>query len=102
MATFTDRFINQLETQLPHFEAVFSHTFTSSFEERLANRVQANWHPLPERDASKLLIFRNGHISEDRYSHIAAHLPANSLLVFNNSRVIRARLRFKKPTGGRV
>jgi len=59
-------------------------------------------HPLPERDASKLLIFKNGHLSEDRYSNIAAHLPANSLLVFNNSRVIRARLRFKKPTGGNI
>lgn len=59
-------------------------------------------HPLPERDASKLLIFKNSRITEDRYSNIAAHLPGNSLLVFNNSRVIRARVRFKKSTGGNI
>ncbi|MBS1743440.1 MAG: S-adenosylmethionine:tRNA ribosyltransferase-isomerase [Bacteroidetes bacterium] len=56
-------------------------------------------HPLPQRDASKLLIYKDGNISEDVYRNIADHLPENSLLVFNNTRVINARLRFKKATG---
>ena len=57
-------------------------------------------HPLPERDASKLLIYKKGIIQEDVYSNISEHLPAGSLLVFNNSKVINARIRFKKNSGG--
>jgi len=57
-------------------------------------------HPLQERDASKLLIYKDGNIREDVYSNIASYLPGNSLLVFNNSKVINARIRFKKDTGG--
>jgi S-adenosylmethionine:tRNA ribosyltransferase-isomerase len=57
-------------------------------------------HPLPVRDASKLLIYRNGRISEDIYKNIADHFPADSFLVFNNTKVIRARIKFQKPTGG--
>ncbi len=56
--------------------------------------------PLPQRDASKLLIFKDEQISEDIYANIASHLPQNSLLVFNNTKVINARLRFQKPSGG--
>lgn len=56
--------------------------------------------PLPERDQSKLLVYKDGVIEEDVYSNICSHLPANSLLVFNNTRVIEARLLFQKPTGG--
>ena len=56
--------------------------------------------PLPERDASKLLIYKEGIISEDIYRNIDAHLPSESLLVFNNSKVIEARLLFQKSTGG--
>ena len=57
-------------------------------------------HPAADRDASKLLIYENGSISEDIYKNIADHLPANSLLIFNNTKVIKARIRFQKPTGG--
>ncbi len=57
-------------------------------------------HPLQERDASKLLIYQNGLIKEDVYSNIADHIPAGTLLVFNNSKVINARIRFKKSSGG--
>ncbi len=57
-------------------------------------------YPAQERDASKLLIYRDGNIAEDIYKNMAGHLPANSLLVFNNTRVIEARLLFQKPTGG--
>jgi S-adenosylmethionine:tRNA ribosyltransferase-isomerase len=56
--------------------------------------------PLEERDASKLLIYKDGNISEDIYRNIAAHIPASSLLVFNNTKVIQARLLFQKPSGG--
>ncbi len=58
--------------------------------------------PLAERDASKLLVYSQGRISQDIFSNIDAYLPANSLLVFNNTRVIRARLIFRKQTGSRV
>ncbi|MFM2138477.1 MAG: hypothetical protein RJA57_784, partial [Bacteroidota bacterium] len=57
-------------------------------------------YPLPERDAARLLIYRNGTICEDRYHGIAQFLPLGSLLVFNDTRVIDARLLFKKPSGG--
>lgn len=57
-------------------------------------------HPLPERDASKLLIYKERNIAEDIYKNIHEHLPASSLLVFNNTKVIQARLLFKKTTGG--
>jgi len=62
------------------------------------NRIAA--FPLPERDDSKLLIYRDGIIQEDRYKNIAQYLPGNSLLVFNNTRVIQARILFQKATGG--
>lgn len=55
--------------------------------------------PLPERDASKLLLYKDGNITEDKYSNISAYIPANSLLVFNNTKVIQARILFQKPTG---
>jgi len=56
--------------------------------------------PLGERDASKLLVYQRGNITEDVYSNIAEHLPKNAFLVFNDTRVIEARLLFRKPTGG--
>ena len=57
-------------------------------------------YPLEQRDASKLLIYDKGNIEEDSYKNIAAHVPAQSLLVFNQTKVVHARLLFKKPTGG--
>ena len=57
-------------------------------------------HPAIERDAAKLLVYSNGNIKEDIYKNIALHLPENSLLIFNNTRVINARIRFQKQTGG--
>lgn len=59
-------------------------------------------HPLPERDASKLLIYQDDQISESTYRHIAEYISAQSTLVFNNTRVINARLHFNKATGGHV
>ncbi|HLO70688.1 MAG TPA: S-adenosylmethionine:tRNA ribosyltransferase-isomerase [Flavipsychrobacter sp.] len=59
-------------------------------------------YPLQERDASKLLIYRSGNIEEDVYRNIANHIPENSLLVFNQTKVVNARLLFKKDTGGLI
>jgi S-adenosylmethionine:tRNA ribosyltransferase-isomerase len=56
-------------------------------------------YPVPERDMSKLLILKNDQISQDIFRSIDKHLPHDSLLIFNNSRVIRARLLFGKDTG---
>lgn len=59
-------------------------------------------HPLAERDASKLLLYKNGIIKETVFSNIAEHLPENSLLVFNNSKVINARIKFAKASGSTI
>ncbi len=56
-------------------------------------------HPLTKRDASRLLIYKEGQIKEDVFVHIAEHLPGNSLIIFNNTKVVEARLLFKKTTG---
>ena len=55
--------------------------------------------PSKERDQSKLLIYKNGIIAEDIYLNLADHLPGKSFLVFNNTKVIKARILFTKPTG---
>lgn len=59
-------------------------------------------HPLDERDASKLLVYKNGEITERIFRNLAEELPEETLLVFNNTRVIRARLAFFRETGGRI
>ncbi len=59
-------------------------------------------YPLAQRDESKLLLWRGGEISEDKFSSIAHYLPENSLLIYNNTRVIQARILFRKPTGARI
>ncbi len=57
-------------------------------------------YPLKERDTSKLLIYNKGFIQEDIYRNLYQHLPKNSLLIFNNTKVIKARILFTKPSGG--
>jgi S-adenosylmethionine:tRNA ribosyltransferase-isomerase len=59
-------------------------------------------YPLAERDASRLLIYKDGNITEDRYAAISHHIPPGSLLIFNNTKVVEARLIFQKLTGGQV
>ncbi len=58
--------------------------------------------PLAERSASKLLVWHGGTIGEARFADIADRLPAGQLLVFNNTKVIRARIVMHKPTGARI
>lgn len=65
-------------------------------EEKIAFR------PLAERDASKILIYDDGNIRQSTYQNISSFIPQKSLLVFNNTKVVAARLRFTKPTGGAI
>lgn len=57
-------------------------------------------YPLEERDSSKLLIWRDGKISEDLYRNISSYIPQGSTLVFNDTKVVESRILFKKETGG--
>lgn len=55
-------------------------------------------YPLAERDQSKLLVYRDGQVSEDCFYNVGEYLPIGSLLIYNNTRVIQARLEFHKTT----
>ena len=59
-------------------------------------------YPLAERDASKLLVYQKGQISQTHFSEIDQYLPEETLLVLNNTKVINARIRFKKDTGAGI
>lgn len=59
-------------------------------------------YPLSERDQSKLLVWKNGQIQDSQFLELPTFLPSNSLLVFNNTKVIRARLHFRKETGAKI
>ncbi len=59
-------------------------------------------YPLAQRDQSKLLIYKDGNISEDLYRNIGQQLNNKTLLLFNNTRVIEARMFFEKSTGGSI
>ncbi len=65
-------------------------------EERIAK------YPLAERDHSKLLVYCNGKVSEDKFYNIGDYIAPHSLLVYNNTRVIQARMEFHKPSGARI
>ena len=58
--------------------------------------------PLEERSESKLLVYHNGSIMQSRFSCVADHLPEGAMLVFNNTRVVRARIVMHKPSGARI
>ena len=58
--------------------------------------------PLAQRDRSKLLLYKHGEVSEDVFCNIADHLPKGALMVFNNTRVIQARMHFRKATGALI
>lgn len=59
-------------------------------------------YPLAQRDVSKLLVYDKGNMQEDSYQNIAQHIPEGTLMVFNETKVVHARLLFKKPTGGAI
>ena len=57
-------------------------------------------YPLAKRDTSKLLVYRDGQVSEDVFVHVGEYLSSSSLLIYNNTRVIQARLEFHKKSLG--
>ena len=59
-------------------------------------------YPLAKRDTSKLLVYREGQVSEDVFAHVGKYLSSDSLLVYNNTRVIQARLEFHKPASSPI
>ena len=83
-----DKMVNQ-----PLYIADFNYPLP---DERIAK------YPLPERDHSKLLVYRDGQVSEDRFYNVGDYIVPGSLLIYNNTRVIQARLEFHKPTGARI
>lgn len=60
------------------------------------------YHPAEPRDSSKLLVYKNGNISQDIYKNIAQQLPSDAVLVFNNTKVIKSRIFFQRPTGATI
>jgi S-adenosylmethionine:tRNA ribosyltransferase-isomerase len=78
------------------FDIIPEEYFYQLPEDRIAQ------YPLEERDSSKLLLYRNGEIADDVFSRLDNYIPEGSLLVFNNTRVIRARLIFHKDSGARI
>ena len=65
-------------------------------EERIAK------FPKAERDHSKLLIYKQGEVGEDMFYNLPEYLPAGALMVFNNTKVIQARMHFRKETGALI
>ena len=59
-------------------------------------------YPLSERDASKLLKYSDCNVSEYRFTEISSLLPSDSLMVFNDTKVVPARLHFQRPTGAHI
>lgn len=58
--------------------------------------------PLPQRDRSKLLVYRHGEVSEDVFTSLPQYLKPGELMIFNNTKVIQARLHFRKETGALI
>ena len=56
-------------------------------------------YPLSRRDTSKMLIYKDGHITHSSFTSLDDYLPGNAFLFFNDTKVIPARLHFKKDTG---
>jgi S-adenosylmethionine:tRNA ribosyltransferase-isomerase len=59
-------------------------------------------YPHENRDLSKLLVYKNGNLEKDVFSNLAQYIPSGSLMVFNDTRVIQARLQFRKDTGAEI
>ena len=58
--------------------------------------------PIPERDHSKLLLYKSGEVTEDVFYNLPKYLPKGALMVFNNTKVIQARIHFRKETGSLI
>lgn len=84
-------------TQPTHNNVIYIDEYDYALpDERIAK------YPLPRRDSSKLLFYRQGEIQESVFSNIGTFIPENTLLVYNNTRVIQARMLFQKITGAQI
>ncbi|HUR10453.1 MAG TPA: S-adenosylmethionine:tRNA ribosyltransferase-isomerase [Flavitalea sp.] len=93
-----DKFLPGIETQyVIHMHP--KELFIEDYSYHLPDHLIAK-HPLEHRDASRLVVLKDDRITEDLYGNIPIHLPANSLVVINNTKVVEARLLFTKQTGG--
>ncbi len=81
--------MNPKEIKIEHFSYILP-------EERIAK------YPLLERDSSKLLLYKNNNLSEEKFYNLSHVLPKNSHLVFNNSKVVNCRLLFRTETGASI
>lgn len=77
------------------------HIKISDYNYPLPNERIAKF-PLPVRDQSKLLVYRHGEVSETRFTSLPDYLEAGELMIFNNTKVIQARLHFRKETGALI
>ena len=77
------------------------HIQIKDFNYNLPDERRAKF-PLAKRDNSKLLLYRHGEVTEDVFHNIAQYLPKGALMVFNNTKVIQARLHFRKETGALI
>lgn len=58
--------------------------------------------PIAQRDHSKLLVYKHGEVSDDVFYHLPDYLPKGALMIFNNTKVIQARMHFRKETGALI
>ncbi len=96
MITFATVFrtINTKKMQTKHIR-ISDYNYTLP-DERIAK------FPLQQRDHSKLLVYRHGEVSDDLFYHLPDYLPKGALMVYNNTKVIQARLHFRKETGALI
>ena len=73
----------------------------SDYNYELADERIAKY-PLAQRDHSKLLVYEHGEVGEDVFCNLPSHLPKGALMVFNNTRVIQARMHFRKESGALI
>lgn len=82
---------------MPGVKAIKSSDYTYNLpQEKIA------LYPLQKRDESKILIYKNGNISSDIFKNSSQYIPENSIVILNNTKVVNARIYFKKPTGARI
>lgn len=77
------------------------HIRISDFNYNLPDERIAKF-PIAQRDHSKLLVYRHGEVSDDTFYHLPDYLPEGALMVFNNTKVIQARMHFRKETGALI
>ena len=83
----------------PEMDESVKHIRISEFNYTLPDERIARF-PLAQRDSSKLLVYNHGQVSQDVFTSLPGYLPKGALMIFNNTKVIQARLHFRKPACG--